>query len=402
VSTNRIASILERQPKGAALLQEFYADPEIFALDVERIHLRRWLCVGHESRIPDRGDWFRFDLAGESILVVRGQDQQVRALVNVCRHRGSRVCYEEEGNARMLVCPYHAWAYDLDGRLRSARQMGPGFDCSRHALPEIHVRILEGLVFVCFAPDPPGLDDVGRALAASLRRYGWASAKLAHRAIYGVDANWKLATENYQECYHCAPAHPEFSLHHATEKPDAEVRDLRAEADRRAQALGIEVPTVLDWPVSRTPDQEMVDCFHDALYPGAASGSEDGGRVAPLMGDFSDYDGGYSYVDVGPASFFLAYPDYGVMYLFIPRGPQKTDMEISWLVRGDAREGVDYHRERLTWLWHVTSVADKRIIDHNQLGVNSRYYQPGPYGPMEAQTRSFVEWYLQQIATTPE
>ena len=402
MSTNRIASLLERQPKGAPLLQEFYADPEIFALDVERIHFRHWLCVGHESRIPDRGDWFRFDLAGESIIVVRGRDQQVRALVNVCRHRGSRVCYEEEGNARMLVCPYHAWAYDLDGRLRSARQMGPNFDCSGHALPEIHVRILEGLVFVCFAEDPPGLEDVGRTLAASLRRYGWASAKLAHRAIYSVDANWKLATENYQECYHCAPAHPEFSRYHATEKPDAEVSDLRAEADRRAHALGIEIPTVLDWPVSSAPDQEMVDCFHDAIYPDSVTGSEDGRSVAPLMGGFSDYDGGYSYVDVGPASFFLAYPDHGVMYLFIPRGPQETDMEISWLVRGNAREGVDYDRERLTWLWHVTSIADKRIIDHNQLGVNSRYYQPGPYGPMEAQTRSFVEWYLQQIAPAPE
>jgi phenylpropionate dioxygenase-like ring-hydroxylating dioxygenase large terminal subunit len=402
VSANRIASLLERQPKGAPLLQEFYADPEIFALDVERIHFRHWLCVGHESRIPDRGDWFRFDLAGESIIVVRGQDQRARALVNVCRHRGSRVCYEEEGNARMLVCPYHAWAYELDGRLRSARQMGPNFDVSRHALPEIHVRILEGLVFVCFAEDPPGLEDVERTLAASFHRYGWASAKVAHRASYSVDANWKLATENYQECYHCAPAHPEFSRLHATEKPDADVVDLRAEADRRAQALGIEVPTVLDWPVSSAPGQEMVDCFHDALYPGSVTGSEDGRPLAPLMGDFSDYDGGYSYVDVGPASFFLGYPDHGVMYLFIPRGPQKTDMEISWLVRGDAIEGVDYDRERLTWLWHVTSIADKRIIDQNQLGVNSRFYQPGPYGPMEAQTRSFVEWYLQQIAPAPE
>jgi Rieske 2Fe-2S family protein len=402
VSTNLIASLLEHQPKGTPLLQEFYADPEIFALDVERIHFRHWLCVGHESRIPDRGDWFRFDLAGESIIVVRGLDQRVRALVNVCRHRGSRICYEEEGNARMLVCPYHAWAYDLDGRLRSARQMGPNFDGSGRALPEIHVRILEGLVFVCFAEDPPGLEDVERTLAASFRRYGWANAKVAHRASYSVDANWKLATENYQECYHCAPAHPEFSRLHATEKPDADVIDLRAEADRRAQALGIEVPTVLDWPVSSEPGQEMVDCFHDAIYPGSVTGSEDGRAVAPLMGDFSDYDGGYSYVDVGPASFFLAYPDHGVMYLFIPRGPQKTDMEISWLVRGDAREGVDYDRERLTWLWHVTSVADKRIIDQNQLGVNSRYYQPGPYGPMEAQTRSFVEWYLQQIAPAPE
>jgi Rieske 2Fe-2S family protein len=398
VSAGHIASLLERQPKGAPLLQEFYADPEIFSRDVERIHFRHWLCVGHESRIPERGDWFRFDVAGESIIVARGRDDRVRALVNVCRHRGSRVCYEQEGSGRMLVCPYHGWAYELDGRLRAARQMGENFDTSCHALPQIQARVLEGLVFVCFAEDPPGLDDVERTLASSLRHYGWGGARVAHRAIYSVDANWKLATENYQECYHCAPAHPEFSRYHATEKPDDEVKELRAESYERARALGIEVPTVLDWPAASTPGQEMVDCFHDATYPGSVTGSEDGRPVAPLMGDFTDYDGGFSYLDVGPASFFLAYPDHGMMYLFIPRGPQKTDMEICWLVRADAREGEDYDRERLTWLWHVTSIADKLIIDQNQQGVNSRYYRPGPYGPMESQTRSFVEWYLQQVA----
>ncbi len=397
MGANPIAELLKRQPKDSALLQEFYSDPEIYARDIERIHLRHWLCVGHESRIPKKGDWFRFDIAGESIVVVRGRDDQVRALVNVCRHRGSRVCYEPEGNARMLVCPYHAWTYGLDGKLRAARYMGPSFDVSQHALPEIHVRVLEGLVFVCFAEEPPRLDHAESALAASQRRYGWGNAKVAHRATYSVDANWKLATENYQECYHCAPAHPEFSRFHATEKPDDEVAALRAEAARRAEAMGIEVPPVTEWPVAGQPDQEMINCSHDATYPGSVTGSEDGGPVAPLMGDFSDYDGGFTYVEVGPSSFFLAYPDHGMMYLFIPRGAQETDMEIVWLVKDDAREGEDYERERLTWMWHVTSVADKLIIDQNQQGVNSRYYQPGPYGPMETYTRSFVEWYLRQI-----
>jgi len=397
---DRIASLIARQPKGSPLLQEFYSDPDIFRREIDRIHLRHWFCVGHESRIPERGDWFRFDLAEESIILVRGRDLQVRALVNVCRHRGSRVCYEEEGNAQMLVCPYHAWSYDLEGKLRAGRRMGSDFDTSRYALPEIHVRILEGLIFVCFAQDPPGLEEAERMLRASFGRYGWADAQVAHRAIYTVDANWKLATENYQECYHCAPAHPEFSRYHATEKPDDEVAELRAEAYRRAQAMGIEVPTVLDWPHAR-PGQEMVDCSHDATYPGSVTGSEDGGPVAPLMGDFSDYDGGFCYADVGPASFFLAYPDHGMMYLFIPRAPQKTDMEIVWLVKGGAREGEDYERARLTWMWDVTSIADKLIIDQNQKGVNSRFYRPGPYGPMESQTRSFTEWCLEQIADAP-
>jgi Rieske 2Fe-2S family protein len=116
------------------------------------------------------------------------------------------------------------------------------------------------------------------------------------------------------------------------------------------------------------------------------------------MGDFTDYDGGFSYVDAGPASAFLAYPDYGVMYLFIPRGVQTTDMEIVWLVAKDAKEGVDYELDRLIWMWDVTSIADKKIIDHNQKGVNSRYYRPGPYSPMEEMPRAMTEWYLEQIA----
>jgi phenylpropionate dioxygenase-like ring-hydroxylating dioxygenase large terminal subunit len=397
----RITSLTARQPKGSPLLQEFYSDPEIFRRDIERIHLRHWLCVGHESRIPKKGDWFRFDVAGESIVVVRGRDDEIRGLVNVCRHRGSRVCYEEAGNSRMLVCPYHAWTYDLEGRLRSTRYMGADFDASEYKLPPVHVRILEGLIFVCFADDPPGLEDAARTLRESVGRYGWADGKIAHRQTYSVDANWKLATENYQECYHCTPAHPEFSRYHATEKPDDEVEHLRAEAAARARAMGIEIPNVLDWPYA-APGQEMSDSSYDATYPGSVTGSEDGGPIAPLMGEFSEYDGGFCYADVGPASFFLAYPDHGMIYIFIPRTPQKTDMEIIWLVHRDAQEGVDYELSKLTWMWHVTSTADKLIIDQNQQGVNSRYYRPGPYGPMESQTRSFSEWYLQEIADIRE
>jgi phenylpropionate dioxygenase-like ring-hydroxylating dioxygenase large terminal subunit len=397
---DRIATLIEQQPKGTSLLQDFYADTEVFRRDIDRIHLHHWLCVDHESRIPNTGDWFRFDVAGESVILVRGRDAEIRALVNVCRHRGSRVCYEESGNARMLVCPYHAWTYDLDGRLRSTRHMEGKLDRSSHGLRQVHVRVFEGLIFVSFAEDPPGLDDAGRMLAASLGRYGWKNARIAHRQTYSVDANWKLATENYQECYHCTPAHPEFSRWHATEKPDAEVADLRAAAAERALAMGIEIPLVEDWPYAG-PGQEMADCSYDATYPGSVTGSEDGQPVAPLMGEFSEYDGGFCYADVGPASFFLAYPDHGMMYLFIPRTAQKTDMEILWLVAENAREGVDYDLAKLTWLWDVTSIADKLIIDQNQQGVNSRYYRPGPYGPMETQTRSFTEWYLQEIGTAP-
>ncbi len=399
VDDDRLRELIATQQKGCTLQQAFYSDASIYALDVERIFMRRWLCVGHESRIPNTGDFFVHDVAGESLIVVRDRDGSIRALVNVCRHRGSEVCYEKEGNAKVLVCPYHAWAYELDGSLRAAREMDGNIDKSKYALHRIHVRILEGLIFVCFAQEPPGLENAERTLRASLGRYGWADAKVAHRGVYRVDANWKLAIENYFECYHCGPAHPEFARHHATERYlDPEAMALREATRARARAMGIEIPDVSNWPWPASPGEESADAFHDATYPGSVTGSEDGQAVAPLMGDFSDYDGGFCYVDVGPASNFLAYPDYGVIYLFVPRGIQTTDMEIVWLVSQDAEEGVDYDRDRLIWMWDVTSIADKRIIDHNQKGVNSRFYRPGPYGPMEEMPRNMTEWYLEQIA----
>jgi Rieske 2Fe-2S family protein len=178
----RIDELAAQQPAGFSLLQEFYRDPEIHTRDIERIHMRQWLCVGHESRIPNPGDYFVHEIAGESLIVVRGRDSVVRALLNVCRHRGSNVCYETEGNAKVFVCPYHAWSYELDGALRTARNADEGLDRSAYGLHQIHARILEGLIFVCFAEDPPELDHAEQVVSASLGRYGWAKARVAHRA----------------------------------------------------------------------------------------------------------------------------------------------------------------------------------------------------------------------------
>src|SRR5258708_8839806 len=116
---------LERN--GFTLEQRFYVDPGIFRRDVEQLLMRHWLCAGHESSVPNPGDYFLFDLAEESVIVVRGQDRQVRAFANVCRHRGSRICAAPSGTAKNFVCPYHAWTYGLDGTLLAARHMPTGF-----------------------------------------------------------------------------------------------------------------------------------------------------------------------------------------------------------------------------------------------------------------------------------
>jgi phenylpropionate dioxygenase-like ring-hydroxylating dioxygenase large terminal subunit len=391
-----IGDLVARQRPGYALDQAFYADPEIFRHDVERLLMRHFLCAGHDSLIPNPGDWFLFELATDSAIIVRGQDGIVRALANVCRHRGSRICAETSGHAKFFVCPYHAWSYGLDGSLRAARHMPEGFDTAGHGLKPIHTRVVQGLIFVTFAAQPLGLANLEATVNDCFGPYGWAQARLAHRETYKIAANWKLAVENYLECYHCGPSHPEYSRLHALEQPMARIEKLNARMETRAATLGIDIPLHDHWAAARS-GEEAAFGFRYALYDEVLTGSEDGKPVAPLMGRFADYDGGVTSVHLGPASFLISYPDHGVVYRFIPKAPEICEMEVIWLVHGEAKEGTDYDRDRLTWLWQVTSAADKRIVEENQLGVNSRFYEPGPYAPMEYNTRRYVDWYLGEI-----
>jgi Rieske 2Fe-2S family protein len=271
------------------------------------------------------------------------------------------------------------------------------FERAAHGLRSFPTRIIDGLIFVSFAESPLGLEHVEAALAGSARVYGWAEARVAHRETYPVHANWKLAVENYMECYHCGPAHAEYSRFHLYARPAPLNRAADERVRARARALGVELRELDYFALNARSGQEAADSARSALGEGAVSGSEDGRPLAPLMGQFADYDGGVTFFDVGLTSNFLAYPDHGLIYRFIPNGVQSTTMEVIWLVRGDARAGTDYDLGRLTWLWKVTSLADKRIIELNQQGVNSRFYQPGPYTPMEQHTQRFVEWILSEL-----
>jgi Rieske 2Fe-2S family protein len=131
------------------------------------------------------------------------------------------------------------------------------------------------------------------------------------------------------------------------------------------------------------------------LIRGHVTGSEDGSPVAPLMGDIRDYDGGATDLQVGPVTFGLMYCDHVVIYRFTPLTNNTSECDITWLVKGDAEEGTDYDRDKLTWLWDITTHADKTIIERNQQGVNSHYYQPGPLSNMENYEWMFLSWYLE-------
>jgi phenylpropionate dioxygenase-like ring-hydroxylating dioxygenase large terminal subunit len=399
-----LAELIARHTPGHALQREFYTDPRIFDADMERILLRHWFCVAHMSDLPHAGDFLVVELGAESVIIVRNRNDEIRSLVNVCRHRGSRICAAKSGKAAAgrFTCPYHAWTYDLNGRLIAAQQMEEPFDRALHGLKALQVRVVAGLIFTTFAAAPLDFTGAERALVQSARVHGWAQAKVAHRRTYSIQANWKLAVENYMECYHCQPAHAEFSRRHVYARPARLGESLEREGRRRAEALGSVIPDIDQYAGAAPKGSELVSLFRSALEEGVESGTPDSRPIGRLMGQFSRHDGNSTYIDIGPVSDFLAYADHGVIYRFIPRSVLQTDMEVIWLVHEEAIEGADYDVERLTWLWHLTSLEDKKIVEQNQAGVNSQFFTPGPYSMQEPHPKRFVEWYLRELLEGPD
>jgi len=398
LDAQQIEQLIAAYKSGHALEQAFYQDPDIYTRDIEQIYMNSWLYAGHESEIPNVGDYFLFNFSTESVIIMRSAAGAISALVNVCRHRGSRVCLEAKGNARRLTCQYHGWTYALNGQLLGAAQMPESFDKTHHALKKIELRCLQGMIFINFADQPSCFSPIEDDLADCLHPYGLDRAKVAHRQSYSIAANWKLAVENYSECYHCSPSHPEYSRGHGLAIPEDQYQGELRKVMQRAISCGLSEKAVNR--LFLHADEFGTDRSYERypLLRGHVTGSEDGEPVAPLLGDIRDYDGGATDFQIGPVTFALAYCDHVVVYRFTPMSVDSTDCDITWLVNASAEEGRDYDVKKLTWLWDITTIADQHIIERNQEGVRSRFYKPGPYSKMEDVTQDFVDWYVKAIA----
>jgi Rieske 2Fe-2S family protein len=392
-----IEDLIANQKPGYALDQRFYTDPAIYDLEVERIITRNWILAGHQSELPAPGDFKVLEVANESAILVRGSDDKLKAFSNVCRHRGSLICLESSGRARKFSCPYHGWTYDIDGHLTAARSMPDNFDKSEYGLNELPIETIHGLMFVCFSDTPPSVDRARRDLAEPMAMFDFENLKLAAHRSYDIPANWKLAIENYQECYHCATAHPEYARMHTLMVDPGRRAALQEKMLEKMDACGLRKVTIDCIDTKAAPGEIGYGYSRTALFEGYLTGSKDGKPVAPLLGELQGYDGGASDLTFGAFSFLLAYSDHVVCYVFTPVDHRNCSCDIYWLVRGDAEEGEDYDVSALTWLWDVTTRADKTIIVNNWKGVQSRFYRPGPFSGMENAERVWTEWILQEL-----
>ena len=205
------AEMLQNRERTFSLPQPFYTDERLFQIDMQEIFHKEWLIAGMTCEIPAKGNFLTLEIGKNPIMVVRGAEGQVHAFHNVCRHRGSRLCTSDKGKVAKLVCPYHQWTYELDGRLLFAgTEMGADFDMKQYGLKPVHVKVAGGYIFISLAQNPPAIDEFLATLAHYMEPYDMENAKVAVQTTLMEKANWKLVLENNRECYHCSGSHPEL------------------------------------------------------------------------------------------------------------------------------------------------------------------------------------------------
>ena len=211
-------AVVSAQEMKPALAARFYSSPEVFRVETERLFHRQWFCIGRADQIPAPGDCLHVSVAGESLVVLRGRDEALRAFYNVCRHRGSRLirtpalpdpAMPAAANSGRLaggvVCPYHAWTYNLDGTLRAAPfvRFDAGCPKDQFSLVPVPLETWGGFVFVNLGAEPAAsLADQVEGPARRLVRYPLHELRRGAQLVYDVKANWKVIMENYNECYH--------------------------------------------------------------------------------------------------------------------------------------------------------------------------------------------------------
>lgn len=393
-----IHQLLARRVSGHALEQPFYTSPEIYQLDLENIWYKEWLYAIPACQLVKGGSYVTLQIGAYNVIIVKGRDGQVRAFHNSCRHRGSIVCKAREGQVAKLVCPYHSWTYDLDGKLIWADKMNADFDPSKHGLREVALRQVSGLVYICLSDNPPDFEAFAKAAAPYLDVHDLSDAKVAYSSSIIEKGNWKLVWGNNRECYHCTANHPSLCRSFPLDPEMSGIMSdgsisakLQAHYDRCAAAgapAQFHINETGQFRLSRVP-----------LEGEAVSYTMDGkAGVTRQLGRVNLPDAGTLLVFNYPTTWNHFLPDHSLTFRVMPISPTETEVTTTWLVHKDAVEGVDYDLKRLTEVWIATNDEDREVVESNQRGINTPAFVPGPYSEYwESGVIQFVDWYAEAM-----
>ncbi|HET7326391.1 MAG TPA: aromatic ring-hydroxylating dioxygenase subunit alpha [Nocardioidaceae bacterium] len=403
-----VHALVARRRPGYSLEAAFYTDPQIFDLDIAAVFARNWLFVATEAEIAEPGDFVTVAVGPYSVIVLRDDDEVVRAFHNVCRHRGARILNDQAGSVGNIVCGYHQWTYATDGSLLHAGQQPAPFDKSCFGLKPVHVRLLAGLVFLSLAAEPPpDFDDVVARVTPYLLPHQLHRTKVAAQLDLVEEANWKVVMENNRECYHCEAGHPELTCtffptygYEEDQLParlrPAHERYLQADADlqRLCRDRGIPYATIEELDARDSGFRVQ----REALDGAGESYTIDGRSACRrLLGDLDSPRLGRASLHTQPNAWFHFLADHAVTFALLPIASDRTLLRTTWLVHEDAVEGRDYDIDSLTHVWRQTNTQDSQICARAYAGVTSPAYEPGPYAPSEGQVDAFVTWYVNRV-----
>ncbi len=347
----------------------YYNDPGIFRREMETFFLSMWISSGRSEQIPNAGDYFLCEVAGESIIVTRESAGGVRAFYNVCRHRGTRMCHEEQGKfAGRIQCPYHGWTYGLDGRLLGAPHTDEeAFRREDYPLHAVHADDWDGSIFLNLSPHPKPLSEQLADLPKKFAPWRMQDLRLYKQITYDVKANWKLIVSNYNECLHCPILHPMLSsvcdsMSGNNDTPQPTYIGGSMEFRAGAQTMSVDGKRRRDYLPGLSEEQRKLVLYY-AIYPNL---------------------------------FLSLHPDYVMAHRLWPQAVHRTKVVCEWYFHPDEMAKPSFQADDAVEFWDATNREDWKISEWSQEGVSSRAYVPGPYSTREGLPMAFDRMILER------
>jgi Rieske 2Fe-2S family protein len=365
---------------------EAYFDPRRYERELQRIWYRHWVYVGRSVDVARKRAFRTFQLGDQKMLLVRDDRGILQGFHNTCRHRGAALCRESDGILRTgtIVCPYHAWVYNLQGDLlrTSSKANASGFDVADFPLYKISVKEWNGFIFVALTGDPPPFEKTFDLPLNRLDAWPLEELVVGHVLLKTIESNWKIFWENYNECLHCPGVHPKLS--------------------QLVPIYGRGLLEERDDPEWRAHAADSDPKYKGGLRNGAASWSLDGKATGVPFPDLSDADrkAGHIYMTGLPSVFLVGHVDYVRVVRLLPLGPERTELRVEYLFSQQTLADPQFDMRNVVDFTNLVMTEDAQVCELNQQGLRAAPHARGVIMPEEYVIRQFHEWLRAELART--
>ncbi len=361
-----------------------YFDPRQYERELQRIWYRNWVYVGRSSDLAHARSFQTFALGDQKILLVRDDEGVLQGFHNTCRHRGAALCRESEGVLRTgsIVCPYHAWVYNLQGDLlrTSSKSQAGGFDVADFPLYPVKTKEWNGFMFVALTENPPAFERIFDVALNRLDAWPLADLVVGHVMLKTIESNWKIFWENYNECLHCPGVHPQLS--------------------QLVPIYGRGLLEERDDPQWRAHAGDADPKFKGGMRSGAATWSLDGkitGIPFPNLPE-EDRKAGYVYMTALPSVFLVGHVDYVRVVRLLPLGPERTELRVEYLFSPQTLADPAFNLRNVVDFTNRVMTEDAQVCELNQQGLHAAPHLRGVVMPEEYVIGQFHDWVRAELA----